>query len=207
MEKQDYLQDPCRASSLPFWKTNSIQVPANLLILREDDPCLSGLSQIRTDTPYFKLIHHMQHIDRPRLPDGFRFIAPDETALSRHITACYASERATVSELAAYRLRPTYAPDLWLAIVNEGSTEIVASAIAELDPDIQEGILEWIQVSPAYKHRGFGRLVVQEALYRLQGRADFVTVSGKENDPSNPRILYERCGFTDGVIWHVLEKV
>lgn len=207
MEKQEYLQDPCRASSLPFWKTNSVKVPENLLILREGDPCLSELCQIRMDTPYFKLIHHMHHIDRPRLPDGFRFIVPDEKALSEHITACYASERANVSELAAYRLRLTYSPDLWLAIVNEGSSEIVASAIAELDPDIREGILEWIQVSPTYRCRGFGRLVVQEVLYRLQGRANFVTVSGKENDPSNPRILYERCGFTDGVIWHVLQQV
>ena len=107
MEKQTYLQNPCRASSLPFWKTNSIKVPESLLILREDDPCLNELSQICMDTPYFKLIHHMQHIARPRLPEGFRFIVPDEKALSEHITACYTSERATVSELAAYRLRHT----------------------------------------------------------------------------------------------------
>ncbi len=200
------MQDPCAASSLPFWKTNNIRMPADMLILREDDPRLGELRQGYTDTPYFKLIHPMRRIDRPVLPAGFRFMTPDETALSDHIAACYAQERASASELAACRRHPTYVPDLWLAVADETTGEIVASGIAELDGDIREGILEWIQVSPAYRRRGFGRLLVCELLSRLQGRADFVTVSGKEEDASNPRLLYESCGFGGGVLWHVLRK-
>lgn len=204
MERETYLADPCRASSLPFWKTNSVTVPAGLLILREDDPRLDKLSRSYIDTPYFKLIHPMRQIERSALPDGFRFITPNETILSEHIASCYPSERASASELSSYRLHPTYAPDLWLAILDDMTNAVVASGIAELDGDIREGVLEWVQVSPEYRRQGFGQLIVKELLSRLQDRADFVTVSGKQNDPSNPRALYERCGFDDGAIWHVL---
>ncbi len=205
MKKEVYLSDPCGASSLPFWKTNSISVPPNLLILREDDPRLGELRDVGTDTPYFKLIHPMERVDRSALPKGFRFVLPDEGALSEHIVACYRSERASAGELAACRLRPTFSSDLWLGIVDGMTDEIVASGIAELDTDIREGILEWVQVSPAYRRQGFGRAIVCELLTRLQGRADFVTVSGKENDPLRPRALYERCGFGGGVVWHILQ--
>ena len=206
MEKETYLADPCGASSLPFWKTNSVTVPKAILILREDDPRLVELSHTHADTPYFKLIHPMQRIARPALPVGYCFITPNEKVLSEHIEACYPSERASASELASYRLHPTYAPDLWLAIQDMETNAVIASGIAELDTDIREGILEWVQVSPVYRRQGFGRIIVCELLSRLHGRTDFVTVSGKENDPSSPRSLYENCGFESGVIWHVLKK-
>ena len=206
MDKTTYLHDPCGASSLPFWKTNSISIPDDLLILREDDPRLYSVGQEYVDTPYFKLIHYMDRIEAPTLPEGFRFICPTEKELSVHIAACYDAERVSEAELRHYRCRPTFFPDLWLAVVNESTGEIVASGIAEVDRDIREGVLEWIQVSPAYRRRGLGRIIVHELLFRMNDRADFVTVSGKSNDPSDPRALYERCGFGGGVVWHILRR-
>ena len=177
-----------------------------LLILREDDPRLGTSLQGYIDTPYFKLIHRMDQIERSIVPDGYRFITPDEGTLSEHIAICYVSERISADELTLYRDHPTYRNDLWIAIADEQTGMIVASGIAELDTDIHEGILEWIQVSPTYRGRGWGSIVVRELLSRLKDGADFVTVSGKENEPSAPRSLYERCGFEDGVIWHILRK-
>ena len=206
MDKAHYLHDPCGASSLPFWKTNNIFIPDDLLILREDDPRLQEDHAGYIDTPYFKLIHRMQGIEAPSLPEGYRFACPDERTLSEHIASCYEGERISEAQLAAYRLHPTYSPELWLAILDNSTGEIVASGIAELDRDVREGILEWIQVSPAHRRRGCGRIIVNELLFRLQGKAGFVTVSGKEDDPSSPRDLYEGCGFGGGVVWHVLRK-
>ena len=206
MDKETYLSDPCGASSLPFWKTNSIPIPNGLLTLREDDPRLPWASKRYANVPYFKLLHPMNYVERPTLPIGFHFICPDEKALSDHIASCYIDVGATADELAEYRLHPTFSPDLWLAVVDEETGEIVASGIAELDTSIREGILEWIQVTPEYRRMGWGRIVVSELLFRLQGRADFMTVSGRANDPSNPRALYESCAFTDGIIWHVLRR-
>lgn len=206
MEKDFYLQDPCGVSSLPFWKTNSITIPDDMLILREDDPRLQVACQTNVDTLYFKLIHRLQETYSPCLHDDFHFIHPSDKDLSRHIASCYDAEKASEDELFAYRHRPTYSPDLWLAILNETTGEIIASGIAELDATIREGVLEWIQVSPTYRRRGWGRIIVNELLWRLTERADFVTVSGKVNEHTNPRALYERCGFGEAVIWHVLKK-
>ena len=206
MDASTYLSDPCGASSLPYWKTNSIPVPDDLLILRDDDPRLSAALRQYEDTPYFKLIHLLIHIDRPALPDGFRFIRPSVEEVSDHIASCYDKERLTHTELESYRLHPTYSPDLWVAIICEKTGEILASGIAELDTDIGEGILEWIQVSRAYRRAGWGRRIVSELLFRMQGRADFATVCGKQNDPSNPRALYENCGFGGGVVWYVINR-
>lgn len=206
MEKDFYLQAPCGASSLPFWKTNSITIPDDVLILREDDPRLQEACQAYVDSPYFKLIHRMRETHSSYLPGGFRFIRPSEKDLSRHITYCYDAEAVSEGELFTYSHHPTYASDLWLAILNETTGEIIASGIAELDATIREGVLEWIQVSPAYRRRGWGRIIVNELLWRLTGRADFVTVSGKVNERTTPRALYERCGFGEAVIWHVLKK-
>ena len=206
MDKRTYIHDPCGASSLPFWKTNSISIPDDLLILREDDPRLEQDHQAYSDTPYFKLIHRMQGVEAPTLPNGFRFIIPTPEDLSWHIEHCYDAEQASGSELENYCRHPTFSADLWLAIVDDRTGKLVASGIAELDKDIREGILEWIQVSPTHRRRGWGRIIVRELLSRMKGKADFVTVSGKLNDPSDPRALYENCGFDGGVVWHVLRK-
>lgn len=206
MDISTYLRDPCGASSLPFWKTNTVSVPDDHLILREDDPRLDSVGLGYDDTPYFKLIHHLQRVDAPTLPEGFRFIHPTEKELSAHIAACYDTERVSEAELRHYRCRSTFSQDLWLAVVDESTGEIVASGVAEVDRDVREGVLEWIQVSPAYRLRGWGRIIVNELLFRMKGRADFVTVSGKLHDPSDPRAVYSSCGFGGEVVWHVLRK-
>ena len=81
---------------------------------------------------------------------------------------------------------------------------IVATGIGELDKRIGEGVLEWIQVSSGYRRKGLGRFLVCELLCRMQERAAFVTVSGRMKNASKPDALYQACGFTDPVIWHVL---
>lgn len=78
--------------------------------------------------------------------------------------------------------------------------------MAELDAEIKEGILEWIQVSPEYRGKGLGKFVVNELLWRMKDKAEFATVSGKVNNSTNPRGLYIACGFFGEEIWHVMRK-
>ena len=107
MEKEVYLANPCKASSLPFWKTNLINIPDNMKIVLEED---------------------------------------------------------------------------------------------------RTGILEWIQVSTEYRGKGLGKFVVNELLWRMKDKAEFVTVSGKADNSTNPRDLYMSCGFSCEEIWHVMRK-
>ena len=103
-----------------------------------------------------------------------------------------------------YKKRNVYSPDLWIGLKENDSGKLVATGIAEFDQEIKEGVLEWIQVSPEFRRRGLGRFVVNELLIRLVKRADFVTVSGRMNNPNNPYALYLNCGFETPVIWHVV---
>jgi GNAT superfamily N-acetyltransferase len=200
MEKETYLADPCGASSLPFWKTEEIRIPEGMSVIREDR--FDAERHTGADEPYFKLVHRLEEIPRAGLPAGFSAAACDTDEFARHIRACYAEEGVTAAELEAYRRRPVFDPDLWIAI-RDGGGRIAASGIAELDTRIGEGCLEWIQVSPEYRRRGLGRYIVCELLRRMKDRAAFATVSGRVNNGDNPLALYLSCGFGHPVIWHI----
>ena len=204
MLMRDYAADPCRASSLPFWKAESVTVPPCLSILRDDE--FSALSPQGKDEPYFKLIHHLKAIPSPALPEGFAIVPCDIPGFARHINSCYQEEGVSPEELAAYLSHPVYAPDLWLALAETDSGRIAATGIGEMDERIGEGVLEWIQVSPEYRRRGLGAFLVCELLRRMRGRARFITVSGRVNSESRPLALYRSCGFENPVIWHVVTK-
>ena len=202
MNAQEYLKDPCGASSLPFWKTEQLEIPAHISVIRDDrfDAALYG----GTDEPYFKLVHTLERLERPPLAGLFEAVRCDAVDYARHIDECYAAEGISCDGLAACQKRPVYDPDLWIAVRDPADGRIVASGIADLDRRIGEGILEWIQVSPDYRRRGLGRYTVCELLRRMRGKARFVTVSGRMNNPCNPLKLYLSCGFVNPVIWHVV---
>ena len=202
MRADAYLQDPCGASSLPFWKTERMKIGAHMAVLRDDayDPARCP----GTDTRYFKCVHRLEALPRPELPAGYALVDCDAAGFARHIRDCYGDIGVDAGELDAYRDRPIYDGTLWLAVAEGAGGQIAASGIGELDRRIGEGILEWIQVSPAHRRRGLGRFVVCELLRRMQGRARFVTVSGRMDDPCRPLALYTACGFGEGAIWHVV---
>lgn len=205
MEKKAYLANPCKASSLSFWKTNLVKIPENMKIVLEDD--LQGEDVFEySDERFFKLVHHMQNIKRPLLENKYEMVCCEVSEYAKHIAACYSDVGISTEELLEYQNHAVYDGNLWIAIRECGQREIVASGIAELDTDIGEGILEWIQVSPEHRGKGLGKFVVNELIWRMKDKAEFVTVSGKVDNSTNPRGLYIACGFTDEVIWHVMRR-
>lgn len=205
MDKEYYRSQPSSASSLSYWKSNCFVVPKNLKVIRDDlfRPIeYEGYS----DELFFKLTHHLEEVFMPSLPDGFVLKKAEVSEIASHINSCYEHEGVTTEELQKYQERPVYDSDLWLTLFDTQSGTLVASGIAEYDKCIREGSFEWIQVSPHFRRRGLGEFIVLEFLKRLKGKADFVTVSGKVHSASNPERLYEKCGFTDKVIWHVLRE-
>ena len=199
-----YLSDQCKASSLPFWKTELIQTPDNIQIVRDDE--FSAEKCNGRDEPYFKAVHDLNNVGTAFLPSGFEPIECDISDFAGHINECYSDICISIEELSDYQNHPVYDPKLWIAVAKKESGKIVATGIGELDKRIDEGILEWIQVSPEFRNMGLGHYIVNELLHRMQKKAKFVTVSGKINDSSNPLSLYKSCGFRNPVIWHVLEK-
>lgn len=203
MDRAVYLADPCGASSLPYWKTEGLILPPGLSVLRDD--CFNAALFPGRDEPYFKMLHDLKEIPSVPLPEQIAVSPCGVSDFAGHINSCYDEEHISPQELSAYLSHPVYDPALWLALADRDSGRIAATGIAELDGRIGEGMLEWIQVSPAYRRKGLGAYLVCELLRRMQGRADFVTVSGRVDSASRPMRLYAACGFASPVIWHVVK--
>ncbi len=205
LNKERYLINPCRTASIPYWKAIQMQIPDHMHIVHDEafsDTLLDGY----IDEPYFRLKHTLIHLAVPYLPDGFVVSEATCKEYAEHINECYVGLGVSESELQGYTQRKVYCPNLWLAVRDKTTGIIVATGIAELDYDIQEGILEWIQVSPGYRGIGLGKFLVLELLRRMKPMADFATVSGQCNNPTSPEQLYRKCGFAGEDIWHILRK-
>lgn len=203
--KQQYLQNPCGASSLPYWKAVRMDVPENMLIQHDRAFCGECLTDY-IDEPYFRLYHDLRELRAAVLPEGFRLCKAAPADYAAHINQCYGDGSITEAEISAYAQHPVYSAELWVAVQAWKTQEIVATGVAELDEDVGEGILEWIQVSPAYRGHGLGSYVVTELLNRMARKARFATVSGQVNNPSNPEGLYRKCGFQGNDVWHIMRK-
>ena len=185
--KQQYLSDPCATASIPYWKAKLIAVPEGMLILH----CAEFDAEKYTeyvDEPYFRLKHDLQGLSAPVLPDCFSTCPATPEDFALHIIKCYNGIGVSAEELRRYSERPVYNPALWLAVKADRTGEIVASGIAELDREIGEGVLEWIQVTKKYRGLGLGSFVVLELLWRMKGIAKFATVSGQTSVPGGAHL-------------------
>ena len=203
---QSYLNDPCGTASLPYWKCKGIVVPDNMRIVHERDLSADMLRNC-SDEPYFRLYHDLQDI-QPITAEGVE-IVPAASSIDefvRLINASYDDLRVTAEQMESYQRTPVFCPDLWLLLKEKETGTILGGGIADYDREIGELILEWIQVLPAYRRHGYGQLIVNCLLAKMQDIAKFATVSGKVNNPTNPEGLYRRCGFTGNDVWHVLTK-
>lgn len=203
--KEQYLIAPCKASSIPYWKAQSITVPDNMKVLHQDEYDKSEY-QHYIDEPYFRLIHNLKGLSKPELPQGYSLCTVVLSEYAIHINSCYDRICITEEELRSYTFRPVYDAALWLVVKDNQTGNIVATGIADLDREIGEGVLEWVQVSKGHRGNGLGRYIVFELLWRMKGTAQFATVSGQCNNTTNPEKLYRKCGFTGSDVWHILRE-
>ena len=206
ISKEVYQKNPCRVSSLPYWKTVRMAAPENMVILHDGDFCEDCFKDY-VDEPYFRLYHNLQEVRTVSLPAGFGLCHAAPAEYAAHINQCYAGISITETEIESYVQHSVYVPELWIAVEELHTGKIAATGIAEFDAQIGEGVLEWIQVSPEHRGFGLGTYVVTELLCRIAAKkAQFVTVSGQTNNPSKPECLYRKCGFQGNDVWHILSK-
>ena len=206
-EKHTYLKNPCGTYSIPLWKQKYIQIPENMKILH-DREFEDGLLLAYNNEKYFRLMHNLKDIKKVELEEFFVETANSkDIPLMQNIMNCsYEDLSVTCEQLLSYSKSEVYDENLWIIIYEKATNKPVACGIAELDKEIREGVLEWIQVLPEYRGKKLGQLLVNELLARLQGKADFVTVSGKVDNATKPELLYRKCGFTGEDVWHILTK-
>jgi len=203
MNLKEYLGNPCRKLSIPYWKNKQIDLPKNIIALHKDEFLKSNIKFKKVDR-FFRIIHKLNN--KPFLSNQVTDtinIKSDMEQLINLINICYEKEKIIVesTDINQWMNRKTYREDLWIKIVVEG--KLIASGIAEIDSEANEGILEWIQVDPLFQRKGYGKIIVKELIYRLSETVDFITVSGRIENKSNPQKLYKSCGFEGDDIWYI----
>ena len=208
--KEQYINDPCGVCSTAFWKNDFFQKPEDLQILHANE--LSGIDiDTYNMTRYFRLKHNMEVLDTCKLNRDYHYqtvnIETQRELVSDLINRCYEDISVTPAQINDWTKYSVFDNDLWVFVYEKESETPIALGIADFDKDIKEGSLEWIQVLPEKRGRGFGKALVGELLQRLESKADFVTVSGQIENNANPEAMYRNCGFTGDDVWCVLQKL
>lgn len=164
---QEYVNDPCGTLSVPYWKSKGIVVPENMKIIHDRD--YYGMLNDYNDEAYFRLSHNLKNIGQVNLSDiEIVYGVSDINEFVRLINASYSDLSVTKEQIESYRKTPVYCSDLWILLKEKNSDTVVAGGIADYDREANELILEWIQVLPHYRKKGYGQLVVRSLLLKMQ---------------------------------------
>ena len=162
-------------------------------------------------TGYFRLVYKQEEISSVRLPDEFIFSSVDfssETVeIARFLNQCYPGLNQKPEKIISWLEHPVFHPNCWIWVKEANTGQQAALGIAEFDPKIGEGSLEWIQVHPDFRQKNLGTALVKELLNRLSQLADFITVAGQLDNNTHAEILYRKCGFVGKDTWWMLERV
>lgn len=212
MDIDKYLKNPCGTYALPFWKERKLKLPDNMKVVHNEYFEDSYLKLYR-DVTYFRLIHDLKNLGIAQLQYPYEIktvdIHNEVNDIVYIINNSYEDIKVNESQVEGWTKEQVYDENLWIFIRDKEGNKPVALGIADLDKELKElkeGILEWIQVLPEYRAKGFGQVIVNELLVRLKEKADFVTVSGQCMSESKPEKLYRRCGFEGNDVWHVMYK-
>ena len=201
MDIKDYLRDPCGTLSIPYWKAKTLIVPDSVIIVH----CRDWRGQYGNYQRFFRLKHDLKALCPIDFDYDILSIDHQAAQLSGMINASFGHENITVSvqDVLRWKQHETFREDLCVYISADNG-RMVASGIAEYDETCREGIIEWVQVLPAYRGKGLGKKIVTVLLNRLKSvGADFATVSGSLDNASKPLELYKKCGFTGDDVWYI----
>lgn len=203
--REEYLKDPCGTLSVPYWKWTGMELPEHMRIAHRRNGC--GTDGQASEA-YFRLIHDLKKIPTVHI-SGYEIETATEAdfeMICDVINHSYDDIRMTVQQLQGLMQTPAYDPQLWILVRRCHDNGIIGCAIGDLDKVCREGIIEWVQVLPEYRHRGVGMLMVSSLLERMMEKAVFATVSGRKDNHTHPEKLYRKCGFTGDDIWDIFRK-
>ncbi|NTV35836.1 MAG: GNAT family N-acetyltransferase [Anaerolineaceae bacterium] len=182
------------------------QTSLNLALIHQDYLQSFPSKKFNIQEPYFRLIHRQNESQvKAIIPSRFSFVEVnlqhEAEKVSDLIGQCYQDLQPTVESVMNWGNHPTFDPSLWVWVIDNSKGIPIGLGIAEIDKNVLEGSLEWIQVLPNYRGMGIGKCIVQELLSRLEKQVNFTTVAGEMNNTTNPEALYRSCGFMGSDIW------
>lgn len=204
---EDYKKNPCKVSSIPYWKAKSITIPPNMKIVH-DNEFDRTLLEYYADRRFFRFAHSLTSIPEfPAVDFKLEVIPADRSdELADVINRSYTHSDICVSADYVKGLTETqvYCPELWLGALSNG--KLIGSILCDFDSEIGEAIIEWMQVLPEYRGKGIATALVCRALKKMRDFAEFATVSGECENCTNPEKVYRSCGFEGDDVWHILSE-
>lgn len=204
---EDYKKNPCKASSVPYWKAGRITVPSTMKIVHSNEFEKKLLAHY-DDKRFFKLKHDLSNIpDFDVTGIQFSVLSSDRNdELAEMINDSYAHSGICVSadDIKSLTKTPVYCPELWIGAFFNG--KLIGSILCDFDIEVGEAVIEWLQVLPEYRCRGIASALVCKALKTMSGFSDFATVSGECDNITNPERVYRKCGFEGDDVWHILNE-
>lgn len=204
---EEYRNDPCRALSIPYWKAKNLSVPPNMKIVHDSEFDAALLDKYN-DRKYFRLIHHLKAIPDFNVTEfevsGISTYMIDELSYMINLSYAHSSIGVTADYIRTLTMSEVYCPELWIGAFY--SKRIIGSVIGEFDKNTGEAAIEWLQVLPEYRNSGMASALICRVLKKMRDIADFVTVSGECDNPTNPEYVYRKCGFEGRDVWHILES-
>lgn len=202
--KEEYLKNPCRMLSIPYWKYKNIKLPENIIPIHIDD--YKNNIKYKNKDIFKRLSHNLLNINSTR-EDRFILkevdIEKDIPIVINIINKSYENISVNHEQIISYTKTKVYNSSLWIIIYLEDKP--VGLGIADYDGELKEGILEWIQVLPEYRNISIGSFIVNELLKKIKSLGgEFTTVSFDKKNPSNPEKLYRKSGFTGEDIYYIL---
>lgn len=208
MTLQEYLENPCGLLSIPYWKAQKIITPEHMRIVHNKDFSEDLLHEYN-DTEYFRFINNLKKVDKSELQSEFYITTITESQFSQLVelinnSYTHLGIKVDFEQVKGWTNAEVYEPNLWTAIFKNGI--MIGAIIADYDKVAKEAIIEWMQVLPEYRGLGIATAILNDSLQRMQGKADFVTVSGMVNNKTKPEVIYRKCGFIGDDVWHILFK-
>lgn len=205
----EYKRNPCRVSPIPYWKMRTFKTPNNITVIHDEE--YTDIQNNKSkDTLYFRLKHNLKNIELVNLDKRFKYRYVDFNNYNDLqevvyiINESYTDIKVNIKQVEQWTRSQVFDPSLWVFIIDINNEKAVALGIAEVDKEVPEGALEWIQVLPEYRNCKLGEAIVKRLLVNLLDKVEFCTVSGEVNNRTDPEKLYRRCGFQGNDIWHIL---
>jgi ribosomal protein S18 acetylase RimI-like enzyme len=116
----------------------------------------------------------------------------EATEIASVLNRCYAVNTFTPGTIIEGTKGEAYCPYLWLWAVDTTNGAKAGIFITDVDPEIREANLDWIQLLPEYRGKRIGEALISETLSRLRGKADMAYVGTLDERAAR---FYRKCGF------------
>ena len=202
-----YQENPCGYSALPLYKEIRLD-PSKARVVHEGKLLKKELKD-QDYLRFFRLKHDLSIIKKQQLDGyGVRYVDIDKDLIlvEEIIEESYKDLRLRQEELRRMIKDRVFDPSLWIFLVEEKTKKEVGLIIGQYDKVVGEVVVDWMQILPAYRGKGLGKMLLSYLLRHAPKDAIFATVSGDKDNPSSPESLYRACGFKGDDVWYVYPK-